>query len=155
MSHRGGEEYVSNIFREDPDLPVCDSKLSITYNSPNKTQQITKDVPCFTKPVPPPTMMPTYPPAGGSGDQDTPTAAPSGLDSGSSFPLTSAPSDVGSGSSMPWPTSYPHYLTTVNYQDMFTETENVLIWGGSDRYDHDHSSQSLSTTIPGTGLLAA
>ena len=52
---------------------------------------------------------------------------------------TSDPSDLGTGSSMPWPTSYPHYLTTVDYQDMFTETEGVLIWGGSDRLYHDQS----------------
>ena len=68
---------------------------------------------------------------------------------------TSDPSDLGTGSSMPWPTSYPHYLTTVDYQDMFTETEGVLIWGGSDRLYHDQSLTSLSTILPGSGLWAA
>merc|ERR1711872_1204916 len=53
---------------------------------------------------------------------------PSGL--GSMPPMPG----YGSGSFMPWPTAYPHYLTTVNYQDMFSETDGVLIFGGSDRY---------------------
>jgi len=137
--------------RENSDLPVCDSKLSLTYNSPNKTQQITKDAPCFTKPEPPPTIMPTFPrqQGEGSGNTATPvtgdipepvpgsgllTTSSSLVDSGSSFSVTSDPSGLGSGTTLPWPTSYPQYLTTINYQDMFTETEGVLIWGGSDRF---------------------
>ena len=131
---------------------MCDSKLSLTYNSPNKTQQITKDAPCFTKPEPPPTMMPTFPTQQGEGSGNTATPAmssdpppglvttsPSLVDSGSSFSLTPDPSGLGSESSLPWPTSHPQYLTTINYQDMFTETEGVLIWGGSDRFYHHQS----------------
>jgi len=124
--------------RNNQDLPVCESKLSLTYNSPNKTQQITKDVPCFTRPVPPPTMLPTFPTGGGSGNPTTtamsfsPPASEFATASPSSLSVTS--SGLGSGSSLPWPTTYPQYLTTVNHHDMFNETDGVLIWGGSDRF---------------------
>ena len=61
---------------------------------------------------------------------------PPKLDLDSSLDLSA----LGSGSDLPWPSSYPHWLakTKVDYKDMFTETEDVLIWGGSDRLDLRH-----------------
>jgi len=119
------------------DTPVCESKLSLTYYSPNKTQQITKDVPCFTRPVPPPTMLPTFP-RQGSGNPTTTAMSfsppASGFATASPSIMSVTPSGLGSGSSLPWPTTYPQYLTTVNHHDMFNETDGVLIWGGSDRF---------------------
>ena len=40
----------------------------------------------------------------------------------------------GYGSFLPWPTSYPHWLSAVNYEDIFSEVEDVLIWGSGDSF---------------------
>jgi len=119
------------------ELRVCTSNLSITWTSQNTTEIITKDVPCFTKPTQRTISLPTFP-----GEVGSTTASPLGamswkikppkLDLDSSLDLSA----LGSGSDLPWPSSYPHWLakTKVDYKDMFTETEDVLIWGGSDRF---------------------
>merc|ERR1712142_1135144 len=83
--------YAEFVRRNMSDLELCDSKFSLTWMSPDKTQKVTKTVPCFTKPLPPPTVMPTYPTTGGSGNQ--PVSLPM-----SSDPVTPSPSVMDSGS---------------------------------------------------------
>jgi len=128
--------FVEFTRRNSSDVRVCDSKLSITWKSANTPAEIIKAVPCFTKPVPATTLMPTYP-TGGAPESPTfgvPTANPMTAETFPPPQGTDSPPGPGSGSSLPWPTSYPHWLTTVNYEDMFTEVEDVLIWGGGDRF---------------------
>ena len=138
-------------------MRVCDSKLSITWKSANTPAEIIKAVPCFTKPVPATTLMPTYPTQGAPGSPTfgVPTADPMTTETFPPPQGTDSPPGSGSGSSLPWPTSYPHWLTTVNYEDMFTQVEDVLIWGGGDRLDQDRAVFSLRDYLPGFGYLAA
>jgi len=126
---------------ENSELQVCTSNLSLTWTSPDKAESITKDVPCFTKPTQRNIALPTFP-----GEVGSPTFSPLGPESwkikpsklalDSSLSESDDPSGLGSGSDLPWPSSYPTWLAKpkVDYKDMFTETEDVLIWGGSDRY---------------------
>jgi len=138
--------YAEFTRRNNSDVRVCDSKLVINWSSSNTTEMVSKEVPCFSMPVPPTTMLPTYPTTQGGNTEQGPTTNSPQSGSGSStsgppvqgygsmLPIDSFPSDYGSGSFLPWPTSYPQWLTTVNHQDMFTEAEGVLIYGGGDRY---------------------
>ena len=143
---------------------MCTSNLSLTWTSPDKAESITKDVPCFTKPTQRNIALPTFP-----GEVGSPTFSPLGPESwkikpsklalDSSLSESDDPSGLGSGSDLPWPSSYPTWLAKpkVDYKDMFTETEDVLIWGGSDRLDlrHLYYYSLFNNFFPGSGLLAA
>ena len=78
---------------------------------------------------PVPSPMPAAPSPIGS----LPSGFPTGFPQVPS-PMPPAPSPIGglpSGfGSMPWPTTYPQWLTTPNYNDMWSEEETLLIYGG-------------------------
>jgi len=146
--------YTRFMRRGDDSVKVCKSNLTVSFiNGPLK---IEKKVPCFAPKIAP---TPTYPPypggygsgsgfpgSGGMGSGVMPSGFPTGFPGApSGFPtgfppvpssMPPAPSPIGglpSGfptGSLPWPTTYPQWLTTPNYNDMWSEEEGVLIYGG-------------------------